>query len=260
MRRFLVLGVAALGVSAAQADFSFFDDFEGYADTAAMTAPGAWGDGQDAGQAPLGTLATTGGNPGQGMLHNGGETNRHALPNLFPTAGQPIIWEFDFVDPGTSSNRRITSGLRVGTGTPLLEFGAYNNADNPDDPTGPNVAGYAYRTVSVGAPAGDSGGWFSFSGNPSTRAGTHHFRATILPTSILFELDLGSDGTLDGSSLVTTSDMSAIGWNVLRIGGPSDLSSAGGGGVFDNVGIRQIPEPGALALLGLGALAALRRR
>lgn len=258
MRRFLVLGVAALGVSAAQADFSFFDDFESYADTAAMTAPGAWGDGQDAGQPPLGTLATTGGNPGQGMLHNGGETNRHAIPALFPTADQPIIWEFDFVDPGNSSNRRITGGLRVGTGATILEMGVHNNNDNPEDPA-LNVAGYAVRTVSIGGPSAD-GGWFCFPGNPSIRAGVHHFKATILPTSIVFELDLGSDGTIDGTRSITTNDMSAIGWNVLRIGGPSDLTSTAGGGVFDNVGIRQIPEPGALVLLGLGAIAAFRRR
>lgn len=260
MRRFLALGIAAIGVSAAQADFSFFDNFESYADTAAMTAAGAWGDGQDAGQTPLGTLALTGGNPGQGMLHNGGETNRHAIPDLFPTAGQPIIWEFDFVDPGTSSNRRVTGGLRVGVGATILEMGCYNGADNPDNPSGANVAGYAYRTVSLGAPAGDAGGWWAWPSNPAVVAGTHHFRATILPTSITFDLDLGGDGSVDRTATVTTNDTSAIGWNVLRIGGPSDVSSAGGGGVFDNMSIQQIPEPAAIVLLGLGALAAFRRR
>lgn len=260
MRRFLALGIAAIGVSAAQAGFSFFDNFEGYADTAAMTAPGAWGDGQDAGQSPAGTLATSGGNPGQGMLHNGGETNRHAIPALSPAAGQPLVWEFDFVDPGTSSNRRITGGLRVGTSATILEMGSYNNADNPDNPGGPNVAGYAYRTVSIGGPAGDAGGWFVWPGNPSVTAGTHHFRATILPTSITFDLDLGADGTIDTTSTISTNDTSAVGWTVMRIGGPSDLSSAGAGGVFDNVSLQQVPEPGALVLLGLGALAMLRRR
>ena len=215
MRLFFALSLCAFGAPLALAGVGFFDDFESYVDTTAMTAAGAWGDGQDAGQAPLGTLALTGGNPNQGMLHNVGETNRHIIDNVSATVATPIVWEFDFVDPGNSSNRRITGGLRVGTSATILEMGIHNNNDNPDNPP-TNVAGYAIRTVSIGGPSAD-GGWICFPSNPAIRAGVHHFRATILPTSIDFTLDFGADGTIDATRSITTNDTSAVAWKVLRI-------------------------------------------
>lgn len=259
MRRSL-LCCALLGAAAtANATVIYFDDFESYADTAAMASPGAWGDVQDVGQPPVGTLDLVNGNPNKAAFHPGGETNRHAIPPT-TTGGGTMIWEFDFNDGGTSSNKRISGGLRVGNGTPLLEMGINNNSVlNPE--TGGSVAGYAIRTVGIGgSPSGVSGnGWVAFPGNPAVRAGWHHFRAIMNPTSILFELDFFDDGTVDASRLITTSNTSAIAWSTMRFGGTSDLSSPGGGALFDNMSLIQIPEPASLGLLLLGG-ALLRRR
>jgi PEP-CTERM motif len=46
----------------------------------------------------------------------------------------------------------------------------------------------------------------------------------------------------------------------IRLGGPSSLSSGGGGGNFDNVSLEVIPEPATLGLMGLGGLAMLGRK
>ncbi|RMF80679.1 MAG: PEP-CTERM sorting domain-containing protein [Planctomycetota bacterium] len=258
MRRFL--SACCVMACASYAFAGFFDDFESYADTAAMASPGAWGDDQDAGQPPLGVLMNSGGNPGQYMHHPAGETNRHVIAPMFPSDAQPILWEFDFLDDGTSANKRITGGLRDNGGgaslNSILEMGHHNGQPWPEG-GGVTVGGYAVRTVFIG---GNPGNWVAFDTNPPVVAGWHHFSATIGATSILFELDLFNDGIVDGQRLVTTNDTSGIGYNILRLGGPSDLSSAGGGGGFDNVSIQQIPEPSALALLALGGLAALRRR
>jgi hypothetical protein len=220
-----------------------------------MLAPGAWG---DAGAAPAaGTaLMTSGGNPGQYASHPGGATARHSIAPMNTGAG-PIVWEFDFLDSGIG-NRRVTGGLRVDNSVTILEMGVYNSSLNPE--TGVTGAGYSVRANNIGAMAGGvAGSWFLFPGNPALRAGWHHFRATMTPTSILFELDFSGDGTVDATRLLTTNDTSAIGWNVLRFGGPSDLSSTPGGAGYDNYSISQIPEPSALALLALGGLLARRR-
>jgi hypothetical protein len=257
----LVLIAALASATTASAAPIFFDDFEAYASTAAMSAPGAWGDLQDPGETPLGFLdfgpPLGFGNPGQSMAHDGGETNRHAIAPLTSGAGA-IIWEFDFFSVDLATNRRVTGGLRVDNGVPLLEMGIYNSTFDPDDPFQP-AAGFAIRTVGIGGPT-ESNGWLAFPGNPSVEAGWHHFRATIGTTSILFELDLGDDGAVDASRLVNTDDISAVGWNSLRIGGPSDLSSMGFGANFDNYGISQIPEPGTLSLVAMGLGGLLLRR
>ena len=80
-----------------------------------------------------------------------------------------------------------------------------------------------------------------------------HLRATIKSTSILFELDLGADGVYDAQRTIAVSYQGDIGYSVLRLGGPSDVSSVGGL-AFDNVSIVQVPEPTTMALLGVGSL------
>jgi hypothetical protein len=49
-------------------------------------------------------------------------------------------------------------------------------------------------------------------------------------------------------------------FNQVRVGGPSALSSAGGGAKFDNVLLELVPEPSAALLALVGGVAALRRR
>ena len=259
MRWTITLSLAAvvLARSAAMAGTILEDDFEAYADDAAMQA--AWNEGGGGG----GTLDTGVGNPGQSMAHPGGLTSKRLFTATTPTDVQPLVWEFDFMDDGTG-NKRVTGGLRDnGGGAPLnsiLEMGRYNALADPEA-GGLTVSGYGVRTVFIGGSPGD---WVTFAGNPSVQAGWHHFRATIRTSDILFELDLGDDGTVDATRMVATSGGAGIGYNVSLFGGPSNLSSAGGGAHFDNLSIQQVPEPTSAVLLGVGGISlmaiALRRR
>ena len=242
------LAVCFLGASIAHATVLVSEDFESYADTAAMQA--VWN------EAPggLGTLDTAQGNPGQSMAHSGGTTSNLLFTATIPTDSAPLIWEFDFFDDG-NTNKRITGGLRDNGGgsglNSILEMGRYNSAIDPS--TGASIDGYAVRTVFIN---GSPGNWATFVGIPAVVQGWHHFKATIGASSILFELDLGDDGTFDAMRQITTSAGAGIAYNVARFGGPSNLSSAGGGGNFDNLQIaqvnEQVPAPATLTLLGLG--------
>lgn len=238
MRRFLIAGIAAAGASSALAG-GMFDDFEGYADTAAMLAE--W---SDAGVPATGTALNT--DSSQYLFSPGGAVAAREFPALNVASG-PIIWEGDIIDDG-AGNKRVTMGLRDnGGGAPLLallEMGRYNAFT-----TG---AGYGVRTVFLPG----STNWVQFEGVVVT-AGRHHMRATINENDILFEFDLFDDGIVD-DSLIVPAVSTGINYNIFRLGGPSGLSSAGGGLGFDDVSIT--PEPTSLALLGLGGLLALRRR
>ncbi len=236
MTRFITLASLAVVVAFGSAAWSavvLYDDFETYADTAEMNA--VWNEG-DIG---AGTLDTGVGNPSKSLAHPAGMTNKRLFADTMPEDSNPIVWEFDLFDDGLDlpfPNKRLTGGLRTnGDGAPLesiLEMGRYNNVAVPEG--GPNVSGYGVRTVFVG---GDPGDWIAFENAPPAEQGWHHFRATIGETSILFELDLQSDGTVDATRTIATDDGFQA-YNVIRLGGPSDLSSLGGGGNFDNVLIR----------------------
>lgn len=218
-----------------------YDDFETYADTTEMNA--AWSEGTTG----AGTLDTTLGDPSQSMFHPAGTTNKRAFTDTIPDDLDPIVWEFDFFDDGSdletdppAPNKRLTSGLRTDAGgvslESILEMGRYNNLVVPEG--GPNISGYGIRTVFI---AGDPANWIAFVdefGEPiPVEAGWHHFRATIGFSQIEFEVDLQKDGTIDSTRIITTAD-GGHPYNVVRLGGPSDLSSAGGSGNFDNVIIR----------------------
>jgi hypothetical protein len=235
------------------------DDFESYANTAAMDS--VWG------AANAGTLDTATGNPGQSMAHPGGVSGVQTFTATGASDADPITWSFDFLDDG-AGNKRITGALRDVGGSAagnqaFFEMGRFNSINNPETAT--TVSGYGIRHAFVaGSPAGASG-WLTFVGNPTARVGWHTFTATIGATSATFDLDFDANGSVDATRTIAISAAAKL-YNTVRFGGPSDVSSAGGGGHFDNLVISKgvhIPEPTTFALVGLGfvgACFASRRR
>jgi hypothetical protein len=213
------------------------------------------------GAAPNGSLDTAFGNPGQSMLHAGTVSNQRSFAATAASDAQPIVWEFDMYDSLTSS--RLSGALRDVGGSAagnqaFLEMGVYNAALNTD--TNVNGSGYAIRHAFVaGTPAGASG-WLLFPTPPTRVEGWHHFKATIGDTFATFDLDLGDDGSVDRTRTITLGAAAANDlYNIVRFGGPSDVSSTGPGN-FDNLNIEVVPEPASLALVGLAGLFLRRRR
>lgn len=225
------------------------DDFESYADTAAFQV--VWGN------AGLGTLATAAGNPGQSAAHPGGADNTQSFTTFNPTATEHLRLTGQMFDDATSANKRISIGLRNGAGANILEMGFYNAPSH-----------YAARVV-LFASGDPSPSWVAFKDGggaalASPVAGWHTFSVEISDSTVDFSLDLGSDGSID-STLSFAAVAGATGFNQLRIGGPSGVSSTFGGANFDNLVLETItvPEPtsaGVCALLGCLCMVRRRRR
>ena len=241
-----LLATAVFAMGQAQAATIFSDDFEGYADTTAMQA--VWG------AAGLGTLDPNNGNPSQSMAHPGGTDNIVTVPVQQASAATPLVYTADIYDDGTSANKRFTAGLRSASVANLLEMGMYNSPSH-----------YAVRAVLPGP------SWVAFSsitddgGNAINNApvqGWHRFQVVLDGSTATFTLDLGSTGIINATEVLAAA-WNAAGVDSIRLGGPSNLSSGGGGGNFDNVSLVSIPEPatGLLAVLSsLGMVAYARRR
>lgn len=238
-----LLATVVFAVGQAQAATIFSDDFEGYADTTAMQA--VWG------AAGLGSLDPNNGNPGQSMAHPGGTDNIVTVPTQHASAGTPLIYTADIYDDGTSANKRFTAALRSASVANLLEMGMYNGPSH-----------YAVRAVLPGP------SWVGFSsitddgGAPLLNvpvAGWHRFQVTLDGTNATFTLDLGSTGIINATE-VLAAPWHGNGVDSIRLGGPSNASSAGGGGNFDNVSLVSIPEPSALMLLSLAGLGLVAKR
>lgn len=206
------------------------EDFEGYADTAAMQVN--WG------AAGLGSLDTGFGNPGQSAAHPGGAVNTWQTAfSITPSGTEKIVLTADIYDDGGSNNERATVGLRTGA-NPLFEMGHYNGTSEH------------YHVRVLGMYGSDNwqplqSGLRTSSGQP---AGWNRYEATFTNTSLTVTLDLGADGSIDGT--FTSLGNPGNAFTDLRFGGPSNLSSAGGGIFVDNISLSTmvVPEPSSVAI------------
>lgn len=231
------------------------EDFESYADTTALGGVWTLGDG---------TLDTTEGNPGNSLNHpgtggsfTGANTNSIGFTGVYPGAGETLVFKADIFDDANSNNERNTAGLRSAVSANIIEMGHYNTPSH-----------YAIRTVLFGS--GDAS-YVAFDnilddgGNAiaaeTAIAGWHSYTAEITDSQITFSLDLGSTGIINSTIVANVTQNAANEFDIIRLGGPSDLGSANGGVKFDNISLELVvPEPGTAALASLGLVCLLRRR
>lgn len=224
------------------------ESFDTYADTAAMKL--VWG-----GAGNLGTLDTTlSYSPNNSAAHPGGAVNIYqpGIGSATPTAALDMVLSAKIYDNALVANDRVTVGLRTGA-APLFEMGRYN--DWTPLPALP-VHTYGIRGLSLGNGITPSPGWkpFLIGGNPiAPTVGWHSYEATFsIATGLTVTLDLTSDGTIDSTLQFTGDGATAFGnFTELRFGGPSGLSSTGGGANFDDIRLALVPEPTSLVLAGL---------
>ncbi len=249
----LGLGCAALlgtaGTSWAALGVVVSENFESYADTAAMSAVWAGFDGvlmneidddQDL------TPEVTG--IGNFAFHPGGSVNTLNLASpIFATSEEWIRLKVDIYDNATNldpffplipDNKRMSLGLRSTTPANLIELGMFNNPthfayraalfQSVNSTPNPNWQAWDMGTEPVGAnPAAPvnrfrGGAWYTY-------------QVTIKPDSLVFEFDLDFDGTFDFSAEHFDIIPTAAGFNQLRFGSPSGIASSGGGVTFDNI-------------------------
>ena len=232
------------------------EDFESYANTGELLAPTAWGASYN-GVAGQGAILIDVGNPGKAAYHPGGPTANHVISTPVITDANPMTMEFDYWDYAAGASDRMSLSVRntAGVDAGFFELGEYGAMDpDPFTPGSTQIQGYGFRTVFVGGPD-ESGGWVAITGNKITGA-WHHLKLQVGATYASGSVDLNDDGTVEASLTVPLSAGSGKRYDIVRMGGPSGVSSTSGAG-FDNIVIT--PEPACLApLLGLAAL--LRRR
>ncbi|GAB4108399.1 MAG: hypothetical protein Kow00105_15320 [Phycisphaeraceae bacterium] len=242
---------AALGVVVSE-------DFESYADTAAMSAVWAGFDGVLMNQID----DDLDGNPevsgiGNFAFHPGGSVNTLDLANpIFATSTEWIRLRVDIYDNATNldpffplnpDNKRMSLGLRSTAPANIVELGIWNSPGH-----------FAYRGILFdsinGTPNPNWQAWdmgteaFDIDGSgviepdeeniPVNRfrgGAWYTLQATIKPESVLYEFDLDYDGTFDFAVEHFDMPHTADGFNQLRFGSPSGITSAGGGLTFDNI-------------------------
>lgn len=235
------------------------ENFDSYADTAAMKA--VWG-----GTGNLGTLDTAlSHSPSQSAAHPGGTVNIYlpGIGTVTPSATENLVFRAAIYDDAVTVNDRITAGIRT-SAAPLFEMGRYN--DFTPLPAIP-VNTYGIRGLSLGNGITPSPGWVPFTNAGAAipaQAGWHTYEATFsILDGLTVTLDLGSNGSIDSTLRYQGNGTANFGnFTDLRFGGPSNLTSAGGGANFDDIylALVPIPEPASAMMLGLVGLAGLRRR
>ena len=211
----------ALSNSVATADF--FDDFETGYSAAALNGQNGWTDG--AGH----TVSSTGGiGPSWGPSggQDGYATKAHGVTI---GVGDPLRIEADmFVPTGTS-----WTAFTLGTATPVMYFDLFINQGARIQHYG--SAGSYVGTLAPGNLAGNA--WYNVT-----------FDWTVGGSGTLTVLDSTSTqiytDTYDTSTVFTTADYASM--NVVGV------YHADAAGAFDNIGMKVIPEPSSLVLLGCG--------
>ncbi|WP_145058101.1 hypothetical protein [Adhaeretor mobilis] len=254
---FLSVAIAMVVAGPVRAASIVSEDFESYADTTALGGTWSLADG---------TLDTANGNPGQSMDHpgtggsfTGANTNSLSFPGVYPGPGQTLIFQADIYDDANSNNERNSAGLRSAAGANIIEMGHYNSPSH-----------YAIRTVLFGA--GSDGSWVAFPGlvddagdplaDETAVEGWHTYTAEITDSQVTFTLDLNGDGNINGTHVATINQNGGFLFDIIRLGGPSDLGSTNGGVKFDNISLSLVPEPNTaiLALFCCGLGLVQRRR
>lgn len=256
MIRTVSLSLAALAAPAlCAAQVIVAEDFESYVDTADLGGTWSLGDG---------TLDTAFGNAGQSLFHpgtgasfSGANTNSLSFAPIYPGPGETLIFQADIYDDGASNNERNSAGLRTASGANIIEMGHYNNPSH-----------YAIRTVLFGA--GSDGSWVAFPnivddlGAPVAAetpvVGWHTYTAYITDSDVMFTLDLNGDGNINSTLVANITQNAAFEFDIIRLGGPSDLGSVNGGVNFDNISLTLVPEPTSAALIALAAAGCLTGR
>ena len=246
MRTLLAIGVVLAVTAAASADF--FDNFDSYADQAAFEA--AWPGYGTYGSLPLDQTFGYSGNQSVKSDRAASYTERN-YRNLGSehagTDAAPLVFEFEmYSDDSASSNpsnardyceiRGYTgAGLDDGSLEGLIAVGIYNGVSG-----GGSV--YQARVLYGGS------NWFNLTADRIYNEWVN-MKVVISTGAIEFYVN----DVLAGSD--TRTDVT---YDSLSMG--SGLTSAGVVTWFDDVSVYNVPEPGSLALLALGALAVIRRR
>ena len=237
------------------------EDFESYANDGDMLAAWALGQGTVNGslETTFGSDGLGNSDSGQSAFHDGSGANVMDFATLVPTETEWIHLQVDIFDDDTSqdpffplnpSNKRMSLGLRDSAGANLIELGMYNSGDQyayrailfGDTSDDPNWAGWdlGTETIDVGDPPVPT----EFPVNRYRGEVWNTWHVTITPDTLIFEFDLGADGTIDATDTYDTGvETGASGYNQIRFGGPSGISSLGGGVHFDNILLEVIEAP-----------------
>ena len=262
MKTFLLAALALQsGASLLLAQTIFSDNFDGYADQAAFNA--VWNVGLTGGGATLSTEQAF--SPAQSAKQGTtAQASGHDITPVWGTSAQPLLWSFRFYDSTQTANLRQFASIRDNAPAlaQLVALGTYNDTTlTKDRYTGLSVTAaqlntyYACRVAFAPGP-----NWFILNGPgaPTRSTGWHELSAVFTDTEVQFFVD--GVNALTGLTTSYASAAGGISFDRVTIG--SGLSSANGVAYYDNVLVQVIPEPSAIALLGLGCTAflSLRRR
>lgn len=234
----VVLGLIALAQPAPSQTTVMSDNFNGYANDAALL--GAW-------TRPTGTSAdiSLAADPDPANLHGQcifenttAARLRYTLSSaVAPSAANSLVLAFDMYDVngGTTSGRTYIELRNSLTTAGLFDAGIYNVTA-----TGTYAQG-AYQARDI-----DNGGWIQLS--TARSVGWHHFELTIKPTTASL--------TIDGTAVPELTDRTWNGgtsYDWINLG--SGISSLTGT-YFDNISLTltPVPEPSVFALGLLGGL------